>query len=241
MKRFLILCAMLAAACGVAFAQTTVYNYTSNTYVDWESIDTGEDTPAEDAISFAPFDNTMRLRGSITVSQPLPPNLEEVLIGPGTDYPITWSFNSGLDTYNNSNQEIIEAGLSTDAEGNITQFLFFAVSPKRPFEDGQSIDLLMLTYGFDELYEPNQNIEGQIIKNLLCITENDGACNSPTTDELTAAAILPASGVWSRSTPSLAPVPVPGLGGLGLLALGSLMAGVVARRSHPTQKSPAAH
>lgn len=229
---------MLAGACTMAFAQTTVYHYTSAAYIDAETAVAPEDSSSVQALAqtknsslpqFSPFTNAMRLRSSITVDAPFPANLEEKIIGEGTDYPFTWSFDTGLGTLNNTNLELVTAGVSTDAEGNITLFFFETKSSETPSETNQPVYKLIWAYGLDGRLFPN-GIEGFVSR---CSDSVNGQCDA----DAFSVAVIPQGGVWSRTQPSTAPVPVPGLGGFALMAVGGLMVGLVARRSKKISKN----
>lgn len=236
MKRFLLLCSLLAAATAstTAFAQTTVYSYVSQPYSDINEV---EITP--EPIAFAPFTEQMRLRGSITAPQPFPPDLDAVSIGPNTDYPVTWSFNNGLGTFTNNNSSLISGTLSTDENGDILGLQFQAFSPLPPYENNQNVSGFVLIYASSQSPLP---IEGIAFSNLkLCVYDEDEPDNEcEQFDETSALAGFSPSGTWSRSTPAATAVPVPGMGGLAVVGLGALMVGLAARRSQRSQQRVAA-
>ncbi|MBN9323261.1 MAG: hypothetical protein J0H24_14890, partial [Delftia acidovorans] len=78
----------------------------------------------------APYTTAMSLSGSMVLPATLPASQTDIVIGPGTSYPISsWSFSDGVNTYTQANAQIL-AGISigdpprfkvsTDGSGNIT-------------------------------------------------------------------------------------------------------------------------
>ena len=205
-------------------------------------MDIGELELGLEGVPFAPFTQQMQLRGSITTPQPFPADLDNVPIGPDTNYPITWSFNTGLGSFNNSNTSLAGTSttVSTDENGNITELLLQALSPSPPYENNQAVSGFFLAYAIDQSPLP---IEGIVFTNLMiCIYDEDepeDECEQFTEDS--ALAGFPPGGTWSRTSPLASAVPVPGLGGLAVFGLGAVMLGVASRRGQRAKQRPAAH
>lgn len=232
MKRVLILCSMLALA-STAFAQTTVYSYVSKPYVD-----INEFVSAPEPVLFAPFTETMHLQATITAPKPFPANLNQEPIGEGTSHSFTWSFNTGLTSFNASTGFLPLANVSTDASGNIISIQLQAFSAQPLLDNDQQLEAVFLIYGAGQTELP---IEGAVYTNLnLCTNDEeelDDSCSATFLGSGLSAAALPIGGVWSRSSPAATAVPVPGLGGLAVMGLGALMVGMLARRKHPAKNA----
>src|SRR5258707_6041467 len=62
----------------------------------------------------APYTTAMSLSGSMVLPATLPASQTDIVIGPGTSYPISsWSFSDGVNTYTQANAQIL-AGISID-------------------------------------------------------------------------------------------------------------------------------
>lgn len=229
MKSLLFLISMLFGANSTLIAQTTVYHYISEPYVAFDAL-----SPDSDVV-LGPFSPSMRLQGSITVEQPFASHLRAEPIGPGTAYPIAWSFDNGLLVLSEAEQYLAGALVSTNANGDITSIGLNGLSSTPPFTNGQQLS------GFFLLFSNNGiegSSEGFVFNDLLCSTDNDEQCHELDISSHSSAAVLPVGGSWSRATEPN--TQVPGLGGFAL-GLGALMLGMVVRRSPPGQKTAAVH
>lgn len=242
MKHWIAIGTCLACACSTALAQSTVYTYTSKPYLGLQ--DFPIDTQTDYLNAFTPFTQEMRLEGSITAEQAFPGGLVNQAIGPNTNYPVTWSFKTGLRVLDSSQHQIQAAQLSTDADGNITKLLFYVISARPPYEQDQYVDNIMISYPG---LMPELAADALVGHQFTCTPSSAHACTLVHTEQ-TSAAIAPAGGSWSRTTtpppppaPAMAsqPVPVPGLGGLAVLGLGALLVGLTAGRAGPAKRASA--
>lgn len=200
--------ALCACASG-AWAQA-VYSYVSPNYTT----------------VVAPFTTAMQLTGTITSPTPFPPNLNQQPVGPGTPYPVTWSFSDGLNTYTDANSARVFGGsldfwVTTDAAGVLTNAQVHLMSPG-PVHSVNLPVRIMLAGG-----------TASSTAGLVCSAVTVAQC---TATEAAAGGLVfasvPGPGTWTQR--STAPVAVPGLGwpAMGVLAL-MLTGTLLRRRSAP--------
>ncbi len=85
-------------------------------------------TGTEYTTAVAPWDLTMHIEGSITLSSPLAPNLTLQDVSPDIQSN-GFTFTDGVNTYDPSNSPTIVAIFSTDATANITDWQFVILGP----------------------------------------------------------------------------------------------------------------
>ena len=120
--------------CGVATAQPTTYQYVGTYYTN----PTGTLT------------TSMRITGSFTTANPLPPNMPPTAIGPGGDgRAIAWSFFNGIDTFTQANSSELYGitgyfSVGTDDLGNISYYNIGLVAPLPPHTVGGNNDFFWI-------------------------------------------------------------------------------------------------
>lgn len=79
----------------------------------------------------APYTTAMSLSGSMVLPATLPASQTDIVIGPGTSYPISsWSFSDGVNTYTQANAQIL-AGISI-GDPRASRFLPMAAAISLP-------------------------------------------------------------------------------------------------------------
>ncbi|WP_157667517.1 hypothetical protein [Comamonas serinivorans] len=211
MKRLTTLALLAGCITTGAWAQA-VYTYTSPAYTSA----TGD------------FTTAMQLTGSITSATALPPNLNEEPVGPGTSYPVTWSFSDGVRTFNNSNSANVfgapgDFWVSTDASGTLTAAQVYLMSPGPAHTVNQPIHLMLAG-----------SLTTWVRDNMVCTTVIGSQCTgtgvTPTTGYATPGDSV--VGTWSQTiTPvTAAPKAVPTLAWPALALLTTLVAGAAGYR-----------
>jgi hypothetical protein len=89
------------------------------------------------------YTTSMRITGSFTTANPLPPNLSNVEIGPsGLNLVVGWHFDNGVTTFTTDNSVLCSVPcigvngafvVSTDGVGNITAFLISLQNPPNAY------------------------------------------------------------------------------------------------------------
>ena len=200
MKRHIALLTLLAGCLAAASAGAqTVYTYTSPNYTS----------------ASGDFTTAMHLSGSFTSATALPANLNNAPVGPGTSYPITWSFNDGVRTFTEANSARVFGALSdvyvsTDAAGTLTSAQFYLMSPGPTHTVGQTVHIMLAGSATTSAQD-----------NMICNAVTGGQCtglaNSPTMGYASPGASV--IGTWTQRdiTPAAA-VPALGWPAMGLLA-----------------------
>jgi hypothetical protein len=203
---------------GVALAQPTTYSYTGTNYA----------VVASPASPTGTFTTSMRITGSFTTANPLPPNMPTTAIGPaGNGKAIAWSFSNGISTFTQANSAELYATsdyftVATDSLGNISNYDIGLISPLPPHTVGTTMQFVWIAKGFAI----------QAVNNTPCSTVAAGVCTQ----------IFPtgAGGSVNESTESGSfgqnfSIPVPALSGRALLVLAALMGmfGALALRRAP--------
>ncbi|WP_333907434.1 hypothetical protein [Delftia acidovorans] len=180
----------------------------------------------------APYTTSMSLSGSMVLPATLPASQTDIVIGPGTSYPISsWSFSDGVNTYTQANAQIM-AGISigdpprfkvsTDGSGNITAWNLAMVSPAAPHVQGQPVDVFNIASGSGDIAGDHSDTT--------CVLLNGNVCSQVLAGG-TGFTFSPAQGSWSMQPyipPQPGPVAVPLLGWPALLALMGGVAGLAA-------------
>ena len=203
MKRHIALLTLLAGCLAAASAGAqTVYTYTSPNYTS----------------ASGDFTTAMQLSGSFTSAAPLPANLNHAPVGPGTAYPVTWSFNDGVRNFTDANSARVFGALSdvyvsTDATGTLTSAQFYLMSPGPTHTVGQTIHLMLAgsatTFARDYLS---------------CSAVAAGQCIGTTSTEASGYASPGASVVGTWTQRNVAPAAVPALGWPAMALLAGLLA-----------------
>lgn len=203
MKRHIALLTLLAGCLAAASAGAqTVYTYTSPNYTS----------------ASGDFTTAMHLSGSFTSATALPANLNNAPVGPGTAYPVTWSFNDGVRTFTEANSARVfgqtsDIYVSTDAAGTLTSAQFYLMSPGPTHSVWQTIHLMLAgsatTFAHDYLS---------------CSAVAAGQCIGTTSTEASGYASPGASGVGTWTQRNVAPAAVPALGWPAMALLAGLLA-----------------
>jgi len=168
------------------------------------------------------YTTSMRITGSFTTANPLPPNLSNVEIGPyGQNLVTSWSFNNGVTTFTTANSSIAlprwtgvygDFVVSTDVAGNITGFL---ISLQSPPSDSFNVDLATIRIGNSPVLYNSYNVPAA------CNTEVIFMCAGP--GQFSVGAASTAGGfttVQVTNVPTLSPGGVLLLVGLLAIAVG---------------------
>jgi hypothetical protein len=214
-RRSMLLGAGIALAmgwCGASVAQPTTYQYVGTYY----------------ASPSGTFTTSMRITGSFTTANPLPPNMAMSQIGPAGDgRAVAWTFGDGVSTFTEATSAELygNAGyfsVATDALGNVSNYSIGLVSPPPPHSVGTTMQFVWIDAA-DMIQALNNatcaGINGNVCNNLPFI--GDGAVS----ENSESGRFLPnfASGQVAAK-----PVPVDPLWSLALLAM--LVGGMAARR-----------
>ena len=180
----------------------------------------------------APYTIGMSISGSMILPASLPASQTDIVIGPGTSYPISsWSFSDGVNTYTQANSQIlagISAGdpprfkVSTDSNGNVTAWDLAMISPAAPHVQGQPVDTFNIASGLGDLAGDHSATTCALLDGNVCKEVLDGGSGFT---------FSPAQGSWSMQ-PYIPPMPgtvaVPLLGWPALLAMMGSVAGLAA-------------
>ncbi|MFV0679540.1 hypothetical protein [Ottowia sp.] len=139
-------------------------------------------------------------------------------VGPGTAYPLTWSFSDGIHTFDHTNSAQVFGNpadfyVTTDAAGTLISAQVYLMSPSPPHSVGQTVHMMLAGDTTTFAY-------------------NAATCSAVTGTQCTGTSGVPATGygspgagvvgIWTQSTtaaPGTAVAAVPTLGGASLAFL----------------------